>query len=370
MLRHLFTDPLLVREMISEARKASSERFNSGLNWMLILSGLTAALFLIYGKRGDFYSSCLFCIIAVWLQSWMLFRRAGMCMAASLASNGERGAFCVLRTSPFSIIHAVFVKFVGTLMPLGLEIVLAAVLNGAVYAFWGSAPWFLIACAGAFHFSLILFSASLGAWFGFGMSSTGKSANYYSQLATLVGLLGLGMSYSKGLGCALLITFTFYMLLCLLPALNERMRTVSASIALLMVMFMPLGCLVNLSPVYNAIKRANPFVALWQTQPVDLSDTRALLLTNLAEDEGFHKFADRCFSEMTGEEHLPDHPRWLEIFSNTVDNDPYAGCVFNEMYFSWRMRNLCIYSLNCLLFFALNFYLLWRKANKIAGLGT
>ena len=366
MLRRLFTDPLLIREMIAEARMPSSECSTyPGIKWTLIISGLAAAVFVIYGRHEDLYSSCGFFAAAAWLQSWLLFRRGGEYMATSVSGSGESGALSVLRTSPFSIGHAVVAKFAGTLMPLGLEMPLIFIINAAVYAVWGSVPWLLLICVSFFQASLILFSAGLGSVFGRCLGNSGKAVRLYGQFAVLFGIVSFGMCYGSSLGSVMLIVFILYLLLFLLPAFNERLSIFSSLLAVFIMVLMPFAYIFGANTVYDAARTVNPFVALWNAQPVDFSDTRSVYLSKLNEDRGFYKFADKCYGDMTGEEHLPDHPRWLEIFTGTVSDDPYAGCLINEIYFKWRIRNLCVFSAGNLLLFAFCFGFIWRKAYKL-----
>lgn len=371
MMRRLFTDPLLIREMIAGMQQSGPVcSACAGLRWTLVFCGLISAVFVFYGKHDSIYSSCCFFIVLAWLQSWLLFRRSGSFLACSVSGGGERGAMRVLRASPFSIEHALLAKFAGMLMPLGLEIVLVMPVNAAVFMGLGCVPAKLFLSVCVFQLSMALIGASVGALFGYYMEDSAKAVKLYRQFALWVALLGAAMCYSSGLGSVMLTLFVLYLLLFLLPAFSDKLSIISGLLAVFMMIVMPFALMLNLSPFYDTVKSTNPFSVLWQTQPVDLGDTRSLLLSKLGEDRSFHNFARSSYVLVTDGDDLSEHPRWLEIYSNAVGSDPYAAHSANEMYLSWRMRNLYFCSLGLMLFFFFSFGLLWRKTLKDARLGS
>ncbi|MBQ7568084.1 hypothetical protein IJT17_04690 [bacterium] len=365
MLLRLITDPLLVREMMAGARKPSADRAAyPGISWTLAVCFLSAALFALYGERGDLYSSCAFFVLAAWLQSWLLFRRSGASIATSLAGEGERGALLVIRTSPYGLFHALAAKFLGVLMPLNLEMLLIFLLNAVIYAVLGSVPWIIFFSVCLFQVCLVLAGTGLGAIFGRYIGDAAKAAKSYRTFSAFIGVTGAAMCYGQTFGKVCLMSFIVHLLLFLIPSFGERLGMICGSLAVLFMVFMPFAMLFNLNPLYLSARAVNPFAALWQVQPINISDKHSLLGSNLNGDEDFSQFIVNSVQiRIAGKAIALSAPNALEIVTNNAASNPDVANYINSRYVAWRLGRLLKLSAGGALLFVLMFGWIWRRTH-------
>ena len=342
MLRSLLSNPLLLREMFSGVKGAVPGRATyPGLTVTLCVSLVVWGLYAVCVKAQSAFACGHWFVLAAFLQTWVWLYRSGAYAASAIAGADEEGALAVIATTPNTLEQALFAKMAGALAPLGVEALLIAFLNFVCFFWLGEGSLLLFFGVTSFQLAMIAGGAGVGLLFGRRLGDSAKAVRTYHKLALFVGLTGICMMYGSLVGHVAVVAFALYLLLSLLPALFEKFRIWTGTVALGLIILMPFSLMFDLNSIYTRAKNANPYFVLCRTAPIDLSNE--YVLRNVSADE-LYPFANEFFCYYTGAKKLANDNLWMGRFIALIDYNPQVAAIVNREYLCWRVRKLSVFT--------------------------
>jgi ABC-type multidrug transport system permease subunit len=177
-LRTLLCDPLLLKELVSQARRPARAGWTYRSPILFILVTLPPAV--VYVKlrlSGQTSEAQTFFLVAALLQTWLLCLRSCLYTCASMAHEVRQGTIPVLLSTPLSLGRALAAKMTACLFPLWLELTVALPLALGVYSWQGETPASLVLGITAFQLAASLLFGGLGLWLGSLLPDPEKAAN-------------------------------------------------------------------------------------------------------------------------------------------------------------------------------------------------
>ncbi len=345
MLSRLMTEPVLVRELVCNARDPETSKVAyPGLGWMLGLSLLTIIPFVIFGDTNSLYSSCHFLVITVFAQMWLLFARSGSYAASSMAKDSNQGAFSVLLAAPLGLLRLLSAKVVGTLLPLTLELLLLAPIMVAVFCLLGEVPLSYYLKLFSFQILVAVLGATIGLFLGDLMKNETAAVGMYRQFAYFVGFIGLCSSTVSMAAPFFSIIFVLCALLIWAPRMSPRWGSYGGCLAICFMIALPVLGLVDFGPFYEYVDVANPFVVMEKSRPIDFLEKNTGISSDLCSEYRAQAFFCRAFRRRTGVG-MPFGPEPTERLCLELSKNPEEASIFGFWYWQWRCQDLMVMAL-------------------------
>jgi ABC-type transport system involved in multi-copper enzyme maturation permease subunit len=177
-LRTLLCDPLLLKELVSQARRPARAGWTYRSPILFILVTLPpAVVYLKLWLSGQTPRAHDYLMFVSLLQTWLLSLRSCLYTCASMAHEVRQGTIPVLLSTPLSLSRALMAKLVACLFPMWLELAMALPLALGIYCWKGGAPVGLVLGITAFQLTASILFGGLGLWLGSLLPDPEKAAN-------------------------------------------------------------------------------------------------------------------------------------------------------------------------------------------------
>lgn len=235
-LHRLLSNPLLVKEMASQARRPGRPGWSyPGPSWFLLATLVPAVLFM--GEAPPEKARYFF-LAAAMFQLWLVAFRSSLYTSTSMASEVSRGTLSVMLSSPLALAGALAAKMAGCLMPLWLELVAALPLALGLYSGRGDVSVSLILTVTLFQLAVSLFCGGLGLWLG-GLFGEPERAARGSRAVVGLALLGTSLSPSAVPGPLVFVGVLLWICLVWLPQVRPHQSARGSVLALLALLVLP-----------------------------------------------------------------------------------------------------------------------------------